>query len=159
MVTTEAVSPGHDKSLYIGGAMEVIPTSPHVRRIILEPERLSRPSPITPHGPAVSEMRHIRGQPYSAFTLQLIKDLVGGDITSVSQRMNWFETQAMQRAVKQWVHAVQCSGGTRCMGGRGTAATRGVPRVGASEIMGTGAREPSGAMQTGSQRAATRERS
>jgi hypothetical protein len=105
MVTTEAVSPGHDKSLYIGGAMEVIPTSPHVRRTILE--RLSRPSPITPHGPAVSEMRHIRGQPYSAFTLQLLKDLVGGDITSVSQRMNWFETQAMQRAVKQWVHAVQ----------------------------------------------------
>jgi hypothetical protein len=105
MVTTEAVSPGHDKSLYIGGAMEVIPTSPHVRRIILE--RLSRPSPITPHGPVVSEMRHIRGQPYSAFTLQLLKDLVGGNITSVSQRMNWFETQAMQRAVKQWVRAVQ----------------------------------------------------
>ena len=105
MVTTEAVSPGHDKSLYIGGAMEVIPTSPYVRRIILE--RLSEPSPITPHGPAVSEMRHIRGQPYSAFTLQFIKDLVGGNITSVSQRMNWFEAQAMQRAVKQVVHAVQ----------------------------------------------------
>jgi hypothetical protein len=83
----------------------VIPIDAHVRRVILE--RLSRPSPITPHGPAVSEMRHIRGQPYSAFTLQLLKDLVGGNITSVSQRMNWFETQAMQRAVKQWVRAVQ----------------------------------------------------
>ena len=85
--------------------MEVIPTDAHTRRIILE--RLSRPSPLTPHGPAVSEMRHIRGQPYSAFTMSLIKDLVAGNITSVSQRMNWFETQAMHRAVGQWVSAVQ----------------------------------------------------
>ena len=104
-VTTESISAEHDKSLYIGGAMEVIPTDAHTRRIILE--RLSRPSPLTPHGPAVSEMRHIRGQPYTAFTMQLIKDLVAGNITSVSQRMTWFETQAMRRAVGQWVSAVQ----------------------------------------------------
>jgi hypothetical protein len=104
-VTTESTSAEHAKSLYIGGAMEVIPTDAHTRRIILE--RLSRPSPLTPHGPAVSEMRHICGQPYSAFTMSLIKDLVAGNITSVSQRMNWFETQAMHRAVGQWVSAVQ----------------------------------------------------
>ncbi len=52
-------------------------------------------------------MRHIRGQPYSALTMQLIKDLVAGNITSVSQRMNWFETQAMHRAMRQWVYAAQ----------------------------------------------------
>jgi hypothetical protein len=104
-VTTESISAEHDKSLYIGGAMEVIPTDAHTRSIILK--RLSSPSPLMPHGPAVSEMRHIRGQPYSAFTMQLIKDLVAGTITSVSQRMNWFESQAMQRAVTQWVRAVQ----------------------------------------------------
>jgi hypothetical protein len=52
-------------------------------------------------------MRHIRGQPYRAFTTALIKDLVAGNITSVSQRMNWFETQAMHRAVGKWVSAVQ----------------------------------------------------
>jgi hypothetical protein len=104
-VTTESTSAEHAKSLYIGGAMEVIPTDAHTRRIILE--RLSRPSPLTPHGPAVSEMRHIRGQPYSAFTMSLLKDLVAGNIMSVSQRMNWFETQAMHRAVGQWVSAVR----------------------------------------------------
>ena len=104
-VTTESISAEHDKSLYIGGAMEVIPTDAHTRRIILK--RLSSPSPLMPHGPAVSELRHIRGQPYSAFTMQLIKDLVAGTITSVSQRMNWFETQLVQRAVGQCVKAVQ----------------------------------------------------
>jgi hypothetical protein len=35
-VTTESISTEHDKSLYIGGAMEVIPTDAHTRRIILE---------------------------------------------------------------------------------------------------------------------------
>jgi len=104
-VTTVAASASHGRSLYIGGAMEVIPTDDQIRRVILH--RLSLPSPLTPQGPAVSEMRHIRGQPYSVFTMKLLTDLVGGSITSVTQRMNWFETQVVRQAVDRCAQALQ----------------------------------------------------
>ena len=42
-----------------------------------------------------------------AFTLKLLRDLVDGSITSVAQRMNWFETRARRQAESQCVQAYQ----------------------------------------------------
>ena len=75
------------------------------RRAILD--RLSTPSPITPAGPPISELRHIQRQTYSRFTLQLLRDLVENRINSVTQRMNWFETQAMRQAAVHCTQAYQ----------------------------------------------------
>jgi hypothetical protein len=49
----------------------------------------------------------ISRQPYSNFTMQLLRELVEGHITSVSQRMTWFEAQAMGQAVNQCSQAYQ----------------------------------------------------
>ena len=42
-----------------------------------------------------------------AFTLKLLRDLVDGSITSVAQRMNWFETRARRQAESQCAQAYQ----------------------------------------------------
>ena len=50
------------------------------------------------------------------------------------------------------------AGGTRCMGGSGASPFGRFTAVGVFVVMGAGARESLGAMQTGGQRAATRGR-
>ena len=104
-VTTSAANERFDRVLFIGLATEVLPVAAEARSCILE--RLQQPSPKNPSGSCISELRHIKRQSTSDFTLRLLQELTSGRIQSVTQSLSWFEAEDLRRVQELRTQAYQ----------------------------------------------------